>query len=44
MRQRLSAAKSGIGWSDWAGGNESRSISIEHNECGILIGQPAKRG
>jgi hypothetical protein len=43
MRERLRAPKSGVGWSDWAGGNKNRSISIEHDKCGVLIGKPAKR-
>jgi hypothetical protein len=41
--KRLSAPQAGIRRANRAGRREHGAIPIKHDECGVLIGQPAQR-
>jgi hypothetical protein len=42
MRKSLGASESSVSGTDWPSGQENRTVSFEHNERRVLIGQPAK--
>ncbi|MFZ1030831.1 MAG: hypothetical protein WAN72_02485 [Candidatus Acidiferrales bacterium] len=42
MSERLGSSEPSVRWSNRACGDENGTISIEHDECSVLIGKPAK--
>jgi hypothetical protein len=43
MGDRLGASQPGIGRAHWPGDSEHLSVTFQHHECGLLIGQPTER-